>query len=151
MFHKITFDLTADWWEVSCNVSGVHLNYTKTDVPAIPSFDISGSGQTVQWNVTRKGGFNYFDSRFSNYQINFTIPNTWDEDTIKVFNGGTPKSSDSTNRSLGNGYREIQVLNAGNGSRFKKPAYATFIICYALADIFRPSLSCFCWPLRISE
>jgi len=125
---ELLFITSADWWDVTCNISQVLINYTKTDAPASSSFDISESGQTVQWNVTRNGGLNYFDSRFSNYQINFTIPNSWDKDTIKVFNGGTPKTSDSTNHSLGNGYREVNVLNAGNGTYWYLTANSTNLI-----------------------
>ncbi|MFW9969774.1 MAG: hypothetical protein ACFFDF_06205, partial [Candidatus Odinarchaeota archaeon] len=113
---NLDFLVTADWWDVTCNVSQVLMNYTRTDLSASSEFNIAGSGQIVEWNVTRTGGLNYFDSRFNNYQINYTIPNTWDKDSLRVFNGAVPKTSDSTNRSLGNGYREVNILNAGNGT-----------------------------------
>ncbi|MHA2398439.1 MAG: hypothetical protein ACXADU_06075 [Promethearchaeota archaeon] len=113
---NIDFTISADWWDVSCNITSAQLNYTKTDLKASSEFNIAGSGQIVEWNITRNGGLNYFDTRLDNYQINFTIPNTWDENTLNVFNGATPKTLDSTNRSLGNGYREVNVLNAGNGT-----------------------------------
>ncbi|MFW9782656.1 MAG: hypothetical protein ACFFFB_10280, partial [Candidatus Heimdallarchaeota archaeon] len=112
----LEFELTTDWWDVTCNIPRVQINYTKTDLTASSEFNITGSGQSVEWNVTRNGGLNYFDSRFNNYQINFTIPDTWDENTLKVFNGSIPKTSDSSNRSLGNGYREVNIQNAGNGT-----------------------------------
>ncbi len=112
----LLFIVSADWWDVTCNVSQVQINYTKTDLKASSEFNIAGSGQIVEWNVTRKAGLNYFESRFDNYQINFTIPDTWYESSIRVFNGSVPKTSDSTNRSLGNGYRDVKVLNAGNGT-----------------------------------
>jgi len=125
---ELQYNVSAGWWDVTCNVSKVQINLTKTNIQAISSFDILGSGQTVQWNVTRNGGLNYFDSRFSTYQINFTIPDTWDKDTIKVFNGGISKTSDSTNRSLGNGYREVNVLNAGNGTYWHLTANSTNLL-----------------------
>ncbi|KKM93100.1 hypothetical protein LCGC14_1211830, partial [marine sediment metagenome] len=112
---RLKFILSADWWDVSCNVTNVQINYTKTDLGANSVFNIDGSGQTVEWNVTRNGGFNNFGTDFNNYRINFTIPETWLDTSIRVFNGGIEKTSDITKRLLGNGYREIQVLNAGNG------------------------------------
>ncbi|MFX0023224.1 MAG: hypothetical protein ACFE9S_12935 [Candidatus Hermodarchaeota archaeon] len=112
---ELQYTVLADWWDVTCNISQVQINFTKTNLKATSEFIIGGSGQIVEWNVTRIGGLNYFDSRFNNYQINYTIPNNWDKDTIRVFNGIIPKTSDSTNRSLGNGYREVNILNAGNG------------------------------------
>ncbi|MFW9773880.1 MAG: hypothetical protein ACFFEO_17140, partial [Candidatus Thorarchaeota archaeon] len=113
---NLKFTISADWWDVSCNVTNALLNYTKSDLSASSEFNIAGSGQIIEWNVTRNGGLNYFDTRLSNYQINYTIPDTWDENTIKVFNGSIPKTSDSNNGSLGNGFREVNILNAGNGT-----------------------------------
>ncbi|NVM46678.1 MAG: hypothetical protein HWN79_17365, partial [Candidatus Lokiarchaeota archaeon] len=124
----LNFAIDAEWWDVTCQISEVLINYTKSNLKVSSEFNISGSGQIVQWNVTRNGGLNYFDSSFSNYQINFTIPNIWDKDTIKVFNGSTPKTSDCTNRSLGNGYREVNVLNAGNGTFWYLTANSTNLL-----------------------
>jgi len=113
--NKILLDLTADWWDVSCNITSVQINYTKTDVQAISSYDIAGSGQDVQWNVTITSGLNYFDSRITDFNvINFTIPRIWHESSIKVFNGSTEKTF--FKRLINKDYREIQVLNAGNGT-----------------------------------
>ncbi|MFX1309513.1 MAG: hypothetical protein ACFE8C_07420 [Promethearchaeota archaeon] len=112
----LNFGISADWWDVTCKISKVLINYTKTDLTGNSEFIISGSGLPVEWNVTRIGGLNYFDSRFNSYKINYTIPNTWDKDSIRAFNGAVPKTSDSTNRSIGNGYREVTILNAGNGT-----------------------------------
>ncbi len=126
--NQLDFELTAGWWNVSCNITKIQVNYTKTDLSASAEFIIAESDQIVEWNVTRTGGLNYFDSRFDNYQINFTIPDTWYEDTIRVFNGGVPKTSDSTNRSLGNGYREVNVFNAGNGTFWHLKANSTNLL-----------------------
>jgi len=124
----LNFTISADWWDISCNITNVQINYTKTDLLAGSEFNIAGSGQTVEWNVTRNGGINYFDLGFSNYQINFTIPDTWDNETINVYNGGTPKTSDSTNRLLGNGFREVNVQNAGNGTFWYLTADSTNLL-----------------------
>jgi len=125
---KLNYNVTADWWDIECNISQVQINYTRTDLKARSEFNIAGGGQIVNWNVTRNGGLNYFDSRFNNYQINFTIPDTWDETSIRVFNGAVPKTSDSTNRSLGNGYRDVNVLNAGNGTFWYLTAESTNLL-----------------------
>jgi len=115
IYENISFAINADWWEVSCNITSVQINYTKTDVQAISSYDIPGSGQDVQWNVTATSGLNYFDSRITDFNvINFTIPRIWHESSIKVFNGSTEKTI--FKRLINNAYREIQILNAGNGT-----------------------------------
>ncbi len=113
---NLDFELTADWWDVTCNISQVQINYTKTDLRASSEFNIAGSGQIVEWNVTRIGGLNYFGTDFDNYQINFTIPATWHNTSIRVFNGSDERTSTITKKLLGNGYREIQIPNAGNGT-----------------------------------
>ncbi|MHA1987372.1 MAG: hypothetical protein ACW98D_12100 [Promethearchaeota archaeon] len=125
---NLDFEITADWWDVTCQVSEVQINYTRTDLRASSEFNIAGSGQTVNWNVTRNAGLNLFDVRFENFQINFTIPDTWDKNSIQVFNGATPKTSESSNRSLGNGYRDVNVLNAGNGTFWYLTADSTNLL-----------------------
>jgi len=117
LYNTISFAINADWWEVSCDITNVQINYTKADIQAISSFDILGSGTDVNWNVTVQSGLNYFDSRISDFNtINFTIPRIWNDPSIKVFNGGIDKTSDIVKRLINNKYREIQVLNAGNGT-----------------------------------
>jgi hypothetical protein len=111
--NEFEFEITTDWWDVSCDITKVQLNYTKTDIVATSEFEILGSGQDVLWNVTRNGGLNYFDSRLNNYTINFTIPSTWND--VEVWTGDTNKTDDRVLNPLGNGYTEVQVLNAGNG------------------------------------
>ncbi|MHA2186550.1 MAG: hypothetical protein ACXAAI_16290, partial [Promethearchaeota archaeon] len=114
---EIKFDFSADWWEVSCNITEVKLNYTKTDKTANSSYFISGSSQDAVWNVTRDGGLNFFDSRITSYNsINFTIPATWSDGSIKVFNSSDERTLTLKKRLLGNGYREIEIPNAGNGT-----------------------------------
>ena len=43
---NLDFELTSDWYDVSCNVTRVQINYTKTDLQAGSEFNIAGSGQT---------------------------------------------------------------------------------------------------------
>ena len=111
---NLKFNVSADWWDVECNISQVQINYTKTNLQAGSTFAISDSGQDVAWNVTRNGGLNYFDTDFSDYRINFTIPDTWNKSKIQVFNGTDEWTV--TNRTLGNGYRDVEVVNAINGT-----------------------------------
>ena len=114
---NIDFEITADWWEVSCDVTNVQINYTKSDITANADFQILSDDQDAQWNVTIPSGLNYFDSRIADFNtVNFTIPAIWKDTTIKVFNGGTDKTSDSLKRLLNNNFREVQVLNANNGT-----------------------------------
>jgi len=110
---ELNFTITAGWWDVTCEISQVQINYTKTDLRADSSFEVLESGQNVFWNVTKSGGLNYFDSRFNNYTINFTISSRWTN--IEVWNGGTNKTDDIKPNYL-NHYKDIQVFNAGNGT-----------------------------------
>ncbi|MHA1914604.1 MAG: hypothetical protein ACW97V_09600 [Promethearchaeota archaeon] len=113
---ELDFIITSDWWNVECNITNVQINYTKTDLVARSKFNISGSGQDVLWNVTRSNGLNFFDPRLTDYNtINFTIPANWFDGSIKVFNGSDERTPTLNKRLLGNGYREIEIPNAGNG------------------------------------
>ncbi|MFX0141102.1 MAG: hypothetical protein ACFFDN_46115, partial [Candidatus Hodarchaeota archaeon] len=110
---NLDFELSADWWDVTCKVSQVLINYTKTDLKASSEFSVAGSHQVIEWNVS-KGGLYDFGSEFNNYQINFTIPDTWDKDSIRVYNSTNDRTSDCTNRSIGNWNREVNVKDAHN-------------------------------------
>ncbi|KKL21314.1 hypothetical protein LCGC14_2446700, partial [marine sediment metagenome] len=113
---ELNFEVTADWWDVECNISQVQINYTKTDLKASSNFEVSGSGQDIVWNVTRNSGLAYFDTNFGDYRINFTIPSIWNEINIQVFNGTDNRTSTINKRLLGSGYRDVEVPNAGNGT-----------------------------------
>ena len=126
---NLDFEITADWWEVSCDVTNVQVNYTKSDINSNSDFQILSTGQDAQWNVTIPSGLNYFDTRIADFNtINFTIPAIWDDTTIKVFNGSTDKTSDSLKRLLNKDFREIQVLNANNGTFWHLTANSTNLL-----------------------
>ncbi|MFX0012866.1 MAG: hypothetical protein ACFE9R_21330, partial [Candidatus Hermodarchaeota archaeon] len=125
---NLHFIISADWWDVSCNITNALINYTKTDLVASSEFNIAGSGQLVNWNVTRVGGLNFFDPRFSAYRINFTIPALWFNPSIRVFNGAVERTSDINKRLLGNGYREINIPSAGNGNYWYLTADSTNLL-----------------------
>ena len=36
----LSFDLSADWWKVSCNITSTQINYTKLDMKATSDFQI---------------------------------------------------------------------------------------------------------------
>ena len=127
---KLNFTISADWWEVSCNVTNTQINYTKSDLNGNANFNIINSGDIVQWNVSIPEGLNYFDSSVPDFNtINFTIPSNWLANTISVFNGTTEiQASDINKRLLGGGFREIQILNAGNGSNWFLIANSTNLL-----------------------
>ncbi|MGM0467917.1 MAG: hypothetical protein ACQERB_03820, partial [Promethearchaeati archaeon] len=107
------FEMTADWWDVSCDITRIQINYTKTGLSANSSFYVPFSGASVQWNVTRDD-FDFFDARISHTQtINLSLPLSWNEATISAFKGSTPKSTDYT---LYSDRIEARILNAENGS-----------------------------------
>ncbi|MFX0005217.1 MAG: hypothetical protein ACFFAV_00680 [Candidatus Hermodarchaeota archaeon] len=112
---NLDFVLTADWWDVTCSVSHVQINYTKTDLIANSFFNILGNGQSLDWNCTL-GVIDNFDNRFNNYEINFTIPSKWENFT--AFNGAIDKTSDINLGSIINNYRDLQILNADNGTNW---------------------------------
>jgi len=125
---KLDFSISAEYWDASCNITNALINYTKTDLKANSNFDIFDSGQDVQWNLTVPGGLNYFDSRIDEFTtINYTIPEIWDDATIRVFNDTTEKT-DLIKKVLGNGYRDVQVLDAGNGTNWYLTANSTNLI-----------------------
>lgn len=111
---QLEFVISADWWDVSCKITQVQINYIKTDLNANSVFRVLGSEQDVLWNVSRTGGINLFDARLSDYRINFTITSIWNN--IQVFNGPINKTNDISISPDKNGYKIVQVLNAGNGT-----------------------------------
>ncbi|MFX1378445.1 MAG: hypothetical protein ACFFA4_05075 [Promethearchaeota archaeon] len=106
------FVLTAEWWDVSCSVTYAQINYTKTDLTATSLFSVTGSGESLNWNSTL-GIVNNFVSPFNNYEINFTVPRTWEN--FSAFKGPTDKSSDINIGPINEGYLDLQIKNAENG------------------------------------
>ncbi|MFX0165034.1 MAG: hypothetical protein ACFE9V_06900, partial [Candidatus Hodarchaeota archaeon] len=112
---QLDYELTAEWWDVSCNITKIQANYTKSDLKSATSFTVQGSGQDINWNTTRIGGLNFFDSDFSNYKINFSVPANWQN--LQAFNGiGNNKTDDTNLGPIVGGYRTLQIINAGNGT-----------------------------------
>jgi len=127
--NQIEFEITSDWYDLSCDITSVSINYTKSDLKADSSFDIIQSGDFVQWNITRLSGLNYFDSRITDFNtINFTIPTFWISNSIKVYNITEFPSTDINKDFVRNGYRHVQVLNAGNGSYWYLTANSTNLL-----------------------
>jgi len=124
---KLLFTITSNWWNVSLNITKVQINYTKTDIKATSYFKILKSGDRVQWNVSIPENVNHFDSRIPDFNtINFTIPASWLDATIKVFNNTIQiPSANIKKRLLGNGFREVQVLKATNGTNWYLTANST--------------------------
>ncbi len=125
---KLNFQIQADWWNVTGNITNILINFTKTDLVATSEFNIAGSGQNADWNVTRNGGLNFFDKEFNNYRINYTIPTAWSDPSIKVFNATDERTGSISKRLLGNGYREIFIPNAGNGTFWYLTASSTNLL-----------------------
>jgi hypothetical protein len=109
---KLKYNVSADWWDVECNISQVQINYTKMDLTAVSTFNIPGSGQSINWNSTL-GAINDFDILFSDYRINYTIPAAWENFTAS--DGTVDKTSFITLGSISSNYRDLQISNAGNG------------------------------------
>ncbi len=113
---QIEYNITADWWDVSCNITKIIVNYTRSDLTAITEYSISGSNQTVQWNATL-GNFNNFDIAFNNYWINYTVPESWLN--FNAYNASNSIPSENiTVGSPSNGYKEVQIYPAGNSTNW---------------------------------
>lgn len=113
---KLNFTVSANWWNVACNISKVLFNYTKTGFKAFSSFKIYNTGFDAIWNVSITEKINNFDARFNYYTINFTLPVIWHN--IRAFNGTTEKTNIDLNGPPKNGFKAIRVLNAGNGTNW---------------------------------
>ncbi|MFO8018552.1 MAG: hypothetical protein R6U96_07950, partial [Promethearchaeia archaeon] len=57
---------------------------------------------------------NFFEDGFTNKKINFTIPASWKN--IEVWNGTENRTDDIAKYDPKNGYRDVTVYNAGNGT-----------------------------------
>ena len=112
---SLDFTISANWWDVSCNITKILVNYTRTDLEAAVSYFFDENDQAVQWNATL-GSFNGFDSDFGNYWINFTVPKSWEN--ITVYNASELILNNPTFGALRNGYRELQIRPASNGSNW---------------------------------
>ncbi|MFX1574795.1 MAG: hypothetical protein ACFFB0_18825 [Promethearchaeota archaeon] len=123
---KLDYEITAEWWDVSCNITKIQVNYTKTNLKAASSFKVLGSGQLVSWNASA-GSLEYFDSDFNNYKINFTVPANWQD--FQAFNGTLDNKTDQiTLGPIVNRYRELQISNAGNGTNWFINATSTNLL-----------------------
>ncbi|MFW9988206.1 MAG: hypothetical protein ACFFC3_06080, partial [Candidatus Odinarchaeota archaeon] len=112
---QLDYNITAEWWDVSCNITKIQVNYTKSDLKASTNFTVLGSAQSIRWNATRIGGLNYFNTNCNNYKINFTVPANWQN--FQAFNGTNDNKSDYISFGpIVNGYKELQISNAGNGT-----------------------------------
>ena len=112
---KIDFKISAEWWDVTCKISQVQINFTKTNLIATTTFKIPGSGQSTNWTST-VGAINDFNTTFNDYRINFTVPATWENFTAS--DGSIDKTSDISEGVISNGYKELQIYNAGNGTNW---------------------------------
>ena len=113
---SINFTITSTaWWDVSCNITKILVNYTRTDLEATASYFFDENDQAVQWNATL-GSFNGFDSDFGNYWINFTVPKSWEN--ITVYNASELILENPSLGAARNGYRELQIYPASNGSNW---------------------------------
>jgi len=109
---QLEFFISVEWWDVSCNITKVQINYTKSDLKAISKFNISGSEELVIWNVTAEDIYDFGGTDYINKSINYTIPSSWD--LLQTFNGSTPKTNFTWDR--GDGWQIVKVFDAGNGT-----------------------------------
>lgn len=112
---SLEFDLSADWWDVTCHITRTQINYTKTDLKANTNYEIPEL-DLILWNASIDESIDSFDSRINNYSnIQFTIPANWSD--IKAFNGSI-ENSIVVSGTVINGYRVALILGAGNGANW---------------------------------
>ena len=129
----INFTITAEWWDVSCNITKIQVNYTRTDLKASISYFFNSDDQAVQWNATL-GIFKGFDKEFSNYWINFTVPKSWEN--ITAYNA-TEEITDKIQFG-----REFKIYSASNGTNWyisaESPRFRTNIEIVSKPDKIQP-------------
>ncbi len=112
---QLEFELSADWWDLSCDITKAQINYTKTDLKANTNSEIL-EPDLVLWNASINEKIDSFDSRIDSYNyLKFWVPTNWTD--IKVFNGSIEKSAFISTSTL-YGYREVVVFQAGNGDNW---------------------------------
>jgi len=112
---ELEFEIADEWWDVSCNITKVQINYTKADLKANSTYIIL-QPNLILWNASINENIICFDSRISDYNyISFMIPAEWTN--IRAFNGSVENPVDSSASAV-NGYREVIVHDAGNGSKW---------------------------------
>ena len=111
---NLKFNISAEWWDVSCKITKVQINYTKCDILANSSFDTSGNGDDIFWNATINeidNEIDEFETGFENKYVNFTIPSSWYLD--QVFMGGIEKTNTTWDR--GDGWQIVKASPGENG------------------------------------
>lgn len=111
----LTFELSTNWWDISCKITEVQINFTKTDQKAKTTYT-TPENNLVLWNASFEETIICFDSRIDNYNtMSFMIPSNWSE--IRAFNDDIEKPV-LVSAPLVNGYKEVIVLDAGNGANW---------------------------------
>jgi len=126
----LDFTIEPDWWDVSLNITNVQLNYTKSDITANTNFNIIKSSENVNWTVSVPGGLEYFDSRIPKYNtINYSIPSKWILSSLRIYDdSGLISSSNINDKLINPDLREIQVINAVNGTNWLLTANSTNLL-----------------------
>lgn len=110
---NIEFELSADWWDVACNITRAQVNYTKTDLKANTNYEIP-EPDLVIWNASINEIIDSFDARINVYNyIQFTISSNWS--AIKAFNGSIEILDIFSGPAI-NSYRDVSIFGAGNGA-----------------------------------
>ncbi|TFF88821.1 MAG: hypothetical protein EU548_08385, partial [Promethearchaeota archaeon] len=113
---QLNFTLDAGWWDVECNITRIQVNYTKTDLFGITDFTLIKNAANATWQCNVSDVIDSFDSKFENFYMNFTIPATWSVEG--VYNGTSDKKTVDIYGPIINGYQNITVLEAGNGTNW---------------------------------
>ncbi|MFX1571892.1 MAG: hypothetical protein ACFFB0_04030 [Promethearchaeota archaeon] len=114
---ELEFIISADydWWNLSCNITKVQINYTKTGLKADSTYTILEKDLFI-WNASINENITCYDARIDDYNsMIFKIPTNWSD--IRAFNGSTEKLVDSSAPAI-NGYRDVIVFDAGNGANW---------------------------------
>ncbi len=115
--NQLSYEITAEWWDVSCQVTQIQVNYTRSDLKATSYFNCSETDPNVYWIITL-GNIDCFDSEsgYGNYWINFTIPHHWSNQ--QAFNSILNVTDDTILGPAIGEYREYQITNAGNSTNW---------------------------------
>ncbi|MFX0041295.1 MAG: hypothetical protein ACFE8L_00145 [Candidatus Hodarchaeota archaeon] len=114
--NSLNFEISAEWWDVTCQISEVQANYTKSDITAASNFTLTKNAADVNWMALPTEEIDDFDSRLSNFYINFTVPDTWRN--FNAYNGSIDKTSDITIGPIINRFKDLKISNADNGTNW---------------------------------
>jgi len=113
---EFKFNISANWYNVSCKIETVYVNFTRIGFNVTVSFNISLQENLVNWTVSLKEPISQFDRNFTNYCINFEVPASWYD--FRAYNSTNPSLDISLHDPPINGFRNVTVFGVWNSTNW---------------------------------